>query len=223
MDVKIKKKYLILGVVIFVCLVIGVAFLLKDTDEELREEEKIKIIKNEHFDIHNTGERTEKIEYIVVHYSGEAVDAKTFIDRFNMYDHMESSVDYFIDFNGDIYQYNMDIDNRYSWAIGGTKEENSKGGYLFGTVTSKNSINLEMCVDADTLLAANQTGWRLNQETIDSTLELIKYLMEKYEISADKVVRHYDVNGKYCPGIIGWNTDSGSDDEWNRFKEALNS
>ena len=34
---------------------------------------------------------------------------------------------------------------------------------------------------------------------------LVRYLMKKYGIPKTNVVRHYDVTGKLCPGIYGWN------------------
>ena len=41
---------------------------------------------------------------------------------------------------------------------------------------------------------------------------LEKYLMKKYNIPKNRVVRHFDVNGKNCPGLVGWNTGSLYDD-----------
>ncbi|MGN1415255.1 MAG: SPOR domain-containing protein, partial [Oscillospiraceae bacterium] len=38
---------------------------------------------------------------------------------------------------------------------------------------------------------------------------------------ADHVIRHYDVTGKLCPGMIGWNADSGSEAEWEDFRKAI--
>ena len=31
--------------------------------------------------------------------------------------------------------------------------------------------------------------------------------MKKYNIPIERVVRHYDISGKLCPGLIGWNDD----------------
>ncbi|MBQ2348232.1 MAG: hypothetical protein II388_07700 [Clostridia bacterium] len=45
--------------------------------------------------------------------------------------------------------------------------------------------------------------------------------MEQYGIPAERVIRHYDVSGKLCPGIIGWNEDSGNVTEWKHFKERI--
>ena len=49
----------------------------------------------------------------------------------------------------------------------------------------------------------------------------MKYLMQMYNIPAGNVIRHYDVSGKLCPGIIGWNEDSGDVSKWNAFKSQL--
>ena len=45
--------------------------------------------------------------------------------------------------------------------------------------------------------------------------------MELYGIDADHVIRHYDVNGKCCPGIIGWNKDTGDESKWEAFHAAI--
>ena len=45
--------------------------------------------------------------------------------------------------------------------------------------------------------------------------------MQTYNIPADRVIRHYDVSGKLCPGIIGWNEDSKDISQWKEFKTKL--
>ena len=42
---------------------------------------------------------------------------------------IRASADYFVDHNGNIYQYNMEIDNRYTWAVGGDKYNTLGGDY----------------------------------------------------------------------------------------------
>lgn len=37
------------------------------------------------------------------------------------------------------------------------------------------------------------------EKSIDALGELVYYLMQRYGISADNVLRHYDLTGKYCP------------------------
>ena len=47
--------------------------------------------------------------------------------------------------------------------------------------------------------------------------ELVRKLMQKYEISEDNVLRHYDVTGKVCPvPFVGH-----GQADWERFKGGL--
>ena len=41
--------------------------------------------------------------------------------------------------------------------------------------------------------------YTITQQTVDRTVELVRWLMDKYSIDVDHVVRHYDVTGKDCP------------------------
>lgn len=122
-------------------------------------------------------------------------------------------------------QYNPDIRNRYSWAVGGSLYKNSKGGSLYGTVTNRNSISVEVCSTSTTgkVLTANDKGWSFTDAAISQAVELTKYLMAEYGIDMNHIIRHYDVTGKLCPGIIGWNKESGSEAAWQKFKARLTS
>ena len=44
-------------------------------------------------------------------------------------------------------------------------------------------------------------------ESLNNAVKLAKILMKKYNIPIERVVRHYDISGKLCPGLIGWNDD----------------
>ena len=70
---------------------------------------------------------------------------------------------------------------------------------------------------------ANSKDWYFEQATIDSAVELTKYLMKLYGVPASRVIRHFDVNGKLCPGVYGWNSASGSESAWNDFKKRIGS
>ena len=39
----------------------------------------------------------------------------------------------------------------------------------------------------------------IKEETVTNAIELTKFLMEKYDISVENIIRHYDVTGKICP------------------------
>ncbi|CEN78345.1 N-acetylmuramoyl-L-alanine amidase [Paraclostridium sordellii] len=58
---------------------------------------------------------------------------------------------------------------------------------------------------------------RISEKTVANTLELTKYLMEKYGIDADCVVRHYDASRKDCPSALHNN----NWDRWWNFKQRL--
>lgn len=45
-----------------------------------------------------------------------------------------------------------------------------------------------------------------------------KYLMAKYKVPADHVIRHYDVTGKICPNPFAYNH---TQHTWDAFKAAL--
>ncbi|MGN0665337.1 MAG: N-acetylmuramoyl-L-alanine amidase [Huintestinicola sp.] len=53
------------------------------------------------------------------------------------------------------------------------------------------SISIECC-------HPDSTG-KFNRATEDSLAELCAYLCDKFGLTADDVIRHYDVTGKHCP------------------------
>lgn len=118
--------------------------------------------------------------------------------------------------------YNNDP-NRYCWAVGDDSRRNSKGGRLYGLARNKNTISIEICNGSRSgkVGSANSADNYFTDGAIQNALELAAYLMRKHNIPIENVVRHYDISGKFCPGVIGWNTNSGSDAEWNKFKARL--
>ena len=92
-----------------------------------------------------------------------------------------------------------------------------------GKATNRNTIGIEVCSTNDTgkMTVANDSHWRFTDKVVSNLVELVKYLMAEYGIDAAHVIRHYDVNGKPCPGIIGWNEDTGSAAKWAAFKARL--
>ena len=86
-----------------------------------------------------------------------------------------------------------------SWHCG-----DGKGKY---GITNQNSIGVEMCVNA----GANF------DKTLERTVELVKYLMDTYNIPASRVVRHYDASKKMCPYSLSYNNWEG----WDKFKRRI--
>lgn len=81
------------------------------------------------------------------------------------------------------------------------------GGAWYKICTNSNSIGIEMCC----------TNSDVSQKTVNNTIELVKYLMDKYSIPTSHVIRHYDVTNKMCPAPMVNNPT-----RWEAFKIALN-
>lgn len=118
--------------------------------------------------------------------------------------------------------YNNDP-NRYCWAVGDDSRRYSYGGRLYGIARNRNTISIEICNGSRSgkVESANSPNNYFTDAAIQNALELAAYLMKKHGIPIENVVRHYDISGKICPGVIGWNTNSGSDAEWIKFKARL--
>ena len=56
----------------------------------------------------------------------------------------------------------------------------------------------------------------VSNKVVERTIELTKELMAKYGISADRVLRHYDVTGKNCPAPFVRDVN-----RWNDFKARI--
>ena len=174
--------------------------------------------------VHTTAKANRDIKYIVIHYTagvtskaGSAVNTADFFRTTST----QVSSDFIVD-DTFVVQYNGDIKNRYSWHCGGSKY-NTKGGSLYGKCTNSNSIGIEICCNNSTgkMQNANDKSYSFTDAAVANAEWLVKKLMAEYNIPAERVVRHYDVTGKPCPGIIGWNADSGSEAKWVAFKQAV--
>ena len=150
-----------------------------------------KISKYNHYDMNNR-----KIKYIVIHWVGEASSAKNNADYFYSADR-SASAHYFVD-DKEIWQ--SVLDKNAAWAVGGGPLDQASpyakyGKKYFNKCTNSNSISIEMCCKKN-----SQGKLYITDETIDLTAELVQMLQKKYSISDKNVIRHFDVNGKLCPG-----------------------
>ena len=174
--------------------------------------------------IHTTAKPGREIKFIVVHYTaGVTSRAGTAVNTAEYYrtTDREVSADYTVDDTSAVC-YNGDINNRYTWHCGGSRYS-TKGGSFYGKCTNANSIGVEICSTNSTgrMQNANDRSYYFAEAAVNNAVALTKYLMGKYSIPADHVVRHYDCTGKLCPGIIGWNAESGSEAEWEKFKARI--
>lgn len=149
---------------------------------------------------------TSNIKYIVIHYTANDGDtdesnAKYFKNRV-----VKSSAHYFVD-DDSITQ--SVPDNYVAWHCGG-KKMNTNGGTYYKKCTNNNSIGIEICDDVK-----NGTIYP-SAKTIQNVLDLVEYLMYKYSIPKENVIRHYDVTGKNCPAYWVNNTKWKSE-FWNKI------
>lgn len=176
---------------------------------------------NPDFGPHNTSIRREPVKFIVIHYVGATGDARENIRYYNQRSTTNASADFYVGFHGDIWQYNPDPHKRFCYSVGGGRKS-AYGGSLFGIAVNANCINIEMCVRNDTEnRTANSRNWYFEAATVNSTVELTRFLMETYQLPPAQVIRHFDVNGKFCPGVYGWNSQTGSESAWNDFKQRI--
>lgn len=150
-----------------------------------------------------------KIKYIIVHYTSNKTDTAKANANYFAETVVKASAHYFIDEN-EIYQSVEDY--QIAWAVGGSKWSDCKqtgGGTMYGTVTNSNSISIELC----------SKNSEITEKTQANAAELIRELMKKYNVTIDRVYRHFDVNGKHCPGWSGWYGKDSS--KWMAFKTRL--
>lgn len=139
------------------------------------------------------------VSYIVVHDTGNFKVGATDESHYTYFNggNRGASADYFVD---DDSISKLIKDDCYSWAVG-----DGKGKY---GITNSNSISIEMCVNSDGDI----------EKTHQNTIDLIKFLMAKYKVPFEKVVRHYDASRKNCPQTLHTDANWAG---WLEFKERL--
>lgn len=147
--------------------------------------------------------RSKSIQYIVIHYT--ANDGDTAIGNANYFSspNRNASAHYFVD-ETRIVQAVKDTDT--AWHCG------TSGKYYHLTCRNNNSLGVELC-------SRKQQGtnsYYFKEETISNAVELVRFLMEKYNISIENIVRHYDVTHKICPEPF-----VSTPANWEKFKERL--
>lgn len=144
--------------------------------------------------------RHETIKYIVLHYTANKGDTAKGNCNYFSSPNRGASAHYFVDEN-EIYRSVRDIN--ISWHCGATS-------YKHKYCRNSNSIGIEMCSD---FINGNYV---ITENTVKNAADLTKYLMEKYNIPIENVLRHYDVTGKICPEP--WVRD---EIKWIEFKSKL--
>ena len=148
------------------------------------------------------------LKYIAIHYTAGSTSRRgSALSTRNVFLSRSASADFVVD-DEQVVQINPDIRNYYCWAVGDKKNPYGGGGRLYGVATNKNTISIEICSSRQsgtTAAVPNHAGWYFTSKALDKALLLVRYLMRRYGIPKSNVVRHYDISGKLCPGVIGWN------------------
>lgn len=154
---------------------------------------------------------TGRIKYIVIHYFGGLASALN-LAKYWSRTYAGASAHYAIGHAGEVFQIVEDDD--VAWHCG------TSGAYRHAACRNSNSIGIEMAVkkkDSSTLKATDK-DWYFTPETVTAAVELTRQLMQKYNIPAENVIRHYDVTSKICPNPYYYNL---FESTWQAFKEAI--
>lgn len=139
---------------------------------------------------------TDSIKYIVVHYTGNDGDTDENNAKYFQNNIVQASAHYFVD-DDSITQ--TVPDDYVAWHCGAKT-------YKHANCRNANSIGVEICDDVKNGVIYP------SDKTIENALELVEYLMKKYSVPKENVIRHYDVTGKLCPAY--WCGTKEKDDKW---------
>ena len=152
-------------------------------------------IKRNITEVNRTVKPSREIKYIVVHYTGNNGDTAYNNTKYFKTVRRGASAHYFVDEN-EVWQCVEDKD--VAWHCG------TSGKYYHADCRNANSIGVEMCNSVSK-----------NEVVERNTAELVRYLIKKYKLNSDRILRHYDVTHKQCPLTM---IDEG---EWQKFKDSL--
>lgn len=145
------------------------------------------------------------IKYLIIHDTGNSSQGADAMAHFRYLQNATrpGSAHYYLDDKNIIQTIG---DSLTAWSIGDTWARNNNPNRIKDAFNS-NSISIELCINQgiDTLKAYK------------NLVELTKNLMKKFNISQDRVIRHFDATGKPCPGsweIRNW-------EKWWQFKEDI--
>lgn len=166
----------------------------------------------------STKRSKDSIDYLVIHYTANdcdnAINNARYFQNIHYYNNkvVKSSANFFVD---DEYVVTSVDPLNIAYAVGGGLKDQgskykSKGAKYYGKCTNSNSISIELC---DTTKDGKHT---VSKKTRDNATTLAAKLLKKYNIPIDRMIRHFDVNGKLCPIYFVTN-----EDDWNKFKKEV--
>ena len=129
----------------------------------------------------------ENVKYIVLHFTGNKGDmAKNNADYFATSNTRAAGAHFFVDKKEIWNSVHM---NKIANAVGGLYSRHNGAGAYYGKCTNANSVSIELCD------CTKDVSW----EQMLLCRELVKYIQKKCP-NAKTIIRHWDVNGKECPG-----------------------
>ena len=141
-------------------------------------------INRDYISTKNTNRGKNKPKYIVIHETdnwSKGADARRHaLAQFK--GNLNTSVHFYTGSDG-VYQAANLSDG--TWSIG----IEYGGKHSVKDATNNNAINIEICVNSD----GNYNIAKQN------CIELVRYLIKETGIPAERVIRHFDAKGKYCP------------------------
>lgn len=149
------------------------------------------------------------IKYLAIHYTagGSSAPGRAKGMKASWEAKKRASADFGVD-DQDVVQFNPDLRNYRCWSVGDAKKPAGGGAQLYGIATNSNTISIEICSNLKagySHQAVNHDGWFFTEAALNNAVKLAKILMHKFNIPIERVVRHYDISGKICPGVKGWN------------------
>lgn len=146
------------------------------------------------------------VRYIVIHYTGNAGDtARGNCNYFASGNTRHAGAHFFVSQNGDVCQ-SIAL-TRAAYAVGDKKYKGTTGGSYYGICKNANSVSIELCDNLKKTPSASQTA---------AVRSLIAYIRTQCP-NAKTVIRHWDVSGKSCPGLMTGRNSS----TWETFKAAI--
>ena len=141
------------------------------------------------------GDPLTEVNNIFVHYTANpgtsAAQNRSYFEQLKDNHERSASAHFIIGYNGEIIQC-VPLDE-IAYAVQTRNED---------------SISIECCYKAD--------NGQFTQETYDSLIKLLKWLIDAYDLQPDDILRHYDCGGKKCPIYY-----TEHEDAWERLKEDI--
>lgn len=141
--------------------------------------------------------KLKKLKGIVVHWTANTNKGANALAHYSYFnrkktDNVYGSAHYVVD-DSNIYRYVPD--DEFAYHVGAKSYKPvvySKLGVPQGDTPNYYTVGIEMCVNSDGDFI----------KTRENTIDLLRYLLDKYKLKREHVYRHFDITGKDCPKMM---------------------